>query len=73
MAFETQINTKSLSKMQCNALLPASPNMPLSLLFPLLWGYLRKENDASVGHGKGQAQDAAAHNGVAQVEDRHAE
>lgn len=34
---------------------------------------LRKENNAGVGHGVGQAQDAAAHDGVAQVEDRHAE
>lgn len=33
--------------------------------------YLRKEHYASVSHGEGQAQDAAAHDGVAQVEDRH--
>lgn len=33
--------------------------------------YLRKEHYASVSHGEGQAQDAAAHDGVAQIEDRH--
>lgn len=32
-----------------------------------------KEGDAGVGHGVGQAQDAAAHDGVAQVEHGHAE
>lgn len=33
---------------------------------------LHKQGDASVGHGKGQTQDATAHDGVAQVEDGHA-
>lgn len=42
-------------------------------IYLLVQTYLRKENDASVCHGEGQAQDAAAHNGVAQVEDGHAE
>lgn len=31
----------------------------------------QEEDDAGVGHGIGQPQDAAAHDGVAQVEDRH--
>lgn len=42
--------------------------------FLVLWQkYLREEHDASVSHGEGQAQDAAAHDGVAQVEDGHPE
>lgn len=45
----------------------------ISYLLVLLLLYLRKEHDASVCHGEGKAQDATAHNGVAQVEDRHAE
>lgn len=34
---------------------------------------LQEEDHPSVGHGVRQSQDAAAHDGVAQVEDRHAE
>lgn len=30
-----------------------------------------EKHDAGVCHGEGQAQDTAAHDGVAQVEDRH--
>jgi len=33
----------------------------------------QEEDDAGVGHGVGQPQDAAAHDGVAQVEDGHPE
>lgn len=33
----------------------------------------QEEDHPSVGHGVGQSQDAAAHDGVAQVEDRHPE
>lgn len=38
-----------------------------------LWmrGRLHKQGDAGVGHGPGQTQDAAAHDGIAQVEDGH--
>ncbi len=32
----------------------------------------QEEDDAGVGHGVRQTQNAAAHDGVAQVEDRHA-
>lgn len=35
--------------------------------------HLRKEHNAGVSHGVGQAQDAAAHDGVAQVKHRHPE
>lgn len=31
--------------------------------------HLPEEHDAGVSHGEGQAQDTAAHDGVAQVED----
>lgn len=31
--------------------------------------HLPEEHDAGVSHGEGQAQDSAAHDGVAQVED----
>lgn len=34
--------------------------------------YLQKQDDPCIGHGVCQSQDATAHNGVAQVEDRHA-
>lgn len=34
--------------------------------------YLHKQSDASVCHSVGKTQDATAHDGVAQVEDRHA-
>lgn len=33
--------------------------------------YSHEEDDSGVGHGEGQAQDPAAHDGVAQVEDGH--
>lgn len=33
--------------------------------------HLHKQNDARVGHGVGQTQDPAAHDGITQVEDRH--
>lgn len=33
--------------------------------------YSREKHDAGVGHGEGQTEDAAAHDGVAQVEDGH--
>ena len=35
--------------------------------------YSQKQNDSGVGHGVGQSQDPAAHNGVAEVEDGHSE
>lgn len=35
--------------------------------------HLPEEHDAGVSHGEGQAQDTAAHDGVAQVEDWHPE
>jgi hypothetical protein len=34
---------------------------------------LHKKNDSSVGHGKSQSQDPAAHDGITQVEGGHAE
>lgn len=34
---------------------------------------LQKEDDASVGHGVRQTQNPAAHNGIAEIEDGHAE
>lgn len=34
---------------------------------------LREENDASVCHGEGQAQNPTTHDGIAQIKDRHAE
>lgn len=34
-------------------------------------GYSQEEDDACVGHGVRQTQNAAAHDGVAEVEDRH--
>lgn len=40
---------------------------------PVLWeGHSHKEDDPRVSHGVGQAQDAAAHDGVAEVKDGHA-
>lgn len=33
--------------------------------------HLQEEDDASVGHGVGQPQDPAAHNGIAEVKHRH--
>lgn len=33
---------------------------------------LQKQDDPCIGHGVCQSQDPTAHNGVAQVEDRHA-
>lgn len=38
-----------------------------------MYKHLHKQGDAGVGHGVGQSQDAAAHDGVAKVEDGHAE
>ena len=33
--------------------------------------HLHKKHNASVGHGVGETQDAAAHDRITQVEDRH--
>lgn len=35
-------------------------------------GHLREQHDSCVGHGIGEAQDAAAHDGVTEVEHGHA-
>lgn len=37
------------------------------------FGDVREQHDAGVRHGEGQSQDAAAHYGIAQVENRHPE
>lgn len=42
-------------------------------MFVLPPHYSRKKNNASVRHCERQAQDAAAHDGIAQVEDGHPE
>lgn len=61
------------------ALSPAAPRAPRHpgdigphvTTSPPSWQHSQEEDDASVGHGVGQPQDAAAHDGIAQVEDRH--
>lgn len=35
--------------------------------------YSHKDDDAGVGHGKGKSQNTTAHDGIAEVEDRHTE
>ena len=49
--------------------LSASTDQHVKCRMRRLMKYLHKEGDACVGHGVGQTQDAAAHDGVAQVED----
>ncbi len=54
--------------------------MPYKGTYIVLWklrdlrcilGYSQKEDDTSVGHGIRQSQNPTAHDGIAEVEDRH--
>ena len=49
----------------------ASPSVVLSVPKCVCSGYSQEKDDAGVGHGVWQTQNAAAHDGIAQVEDRH--
>lgn len=46
---------------------------PPHLDTPIPPWHSQEEDDAGVGHGIGQPQDAAAHDGIAQIEDGHPE